>query len=105
MYIGTNIEYFAFGAGVGSDPAFGGDAAQTQRNYAWRDYGHRVGMWRLFDLLDEFKLPAAHNASTALYSYRPELMARAHAVTKSSVMAARSSSAKPDSGRSTKRAW
>jgi len=77
FYVGTNIEYFAFGAGGGSDPAFGSTAVQTQRNHAWRDYGHRVGMWRLFDLLDEFGMPAAHNASTALYQHRPELLERA----------------------------
>ena len=37
FYIGTNVEYFAFGAGAGSDPAFGAAGRQTQRNYAWRD--------------------------------------------------------------------
>ena len=65
VYIGTNVEYFAFGAGAGSDPAFGAGGRQTQRNYAWRDYGHRVGIWRLFDLLDELKLPAAHGRGSA----------------------------------------
>ena len=73
FYIGTNVEYFAYGAGTGSDPAFGNAARQTQRNYAWRDYGHRVGMWRLFDLLDELKLPAAHNMSSLVCTHRPDL--------------------------------
>ena len=33
---------------LGSDSAQPG-AAQTQRNYAWRDYGNRVGLWYLLD--------------------------------------------------------
>jgi hypothetical protein len=76
FYIGTNVEFFAFGAGLGSDPAFGSGGRQTQRNYAWRDYGHRVGMWRLFDLLEEMKLPAAHNLSSLMCVHRPELVER-----------------------------
>ena len=79
FYIGSNVEYFAFGTGTGSDPAFGAAARQTQRNYAWRDYGHRVGMWRLFDLLEELKLPAAHNMSSLICTHRPDLVERMRA--------------------------
>jgi peptidoglycan/xylan/chitin deacetylase (PgdA/CDA1 family) len=68
----TNIEWFAFGAGLGNDPAKAGEP-QTHRNYAWRDYGNRVGIWRLFDLLDELKLPAGHCANSLLYDYAPQI--------------------------------
>jgi hypothetical protein len=61
--ITTNIECFAFIKGRGHDSAKHGEP-QTQRNYAWRDYGNRVGIWRLFDLFDELKLPAAHNTNS-----------------------------------------
>ena len=69
----TNIEWFAFGAGLGHDPAKTGEP-QTHRNYSWRDYGNRIGVWRLFDLYDELKLPAAHNANSLLYDYAPQIM-------------------------------
>src|SRR5918912_357000 len=59
----TNVEWFAFGAGLGHDPAKTGEP-QTHRNYAWRDYGNRVGIWRLLELFDELKVPAAHNPNT-----------------------------------------
>jgi allantoinase len=45
FYIALNIEHFAFG-GLGMDPVRGGK--QTTRNFAWRDYGNRIGNWRLF---------------------------------------------------------
>ena len=31
-------------------------------------------MWRLFELYDELKLPAAHNANSLLYDYAPQIM-------------------------------
>jgi allantoinase len=68
----TNIEWFAFGAGLGHDPAKTGEP-QTHRNYAWRDYGNRIGIWRLFDLLDELKLPAGHCTNSLIYQYAPQI--------------------------------
>ena len=68
----NNIEWFAFGSGLGSDST-GAAAAQSQRNYAWRDYGNRVGLWYYLDLLDEFALPGAHNANSAVLEACPEI--------------------------------
>src|SRR5262249_13072095 len=41
----TNIEVYAYRKGTGWDPAKKGEP-QQQRNYSWRDYGNRVGIWR-----------------------------------------------------------
>ena len=49
FYIGMNIEVFGFLSGFGPDPIMP-SGPQTHRNYAWRDYGNRVGIWNLFDL-------------------------------------------------------
>ena len=68
----TNIEWFAFGTGMGHDPAKTGEP-QTHRNYSWRDYGNRIGIWRLFDLLDELKLPAGHTTNSLIYDYAPQI--------------------------------
>jgi peptidoglycan/xylan/chitin deacetylase (PgdA/CDA1 family) len=71
----NNIEWFAFGAGLGSDST-GLPMPQTQRNYAWRDYGNRVGIWSYLDLLDEFGLPGAHNVNSAVLEACPEIVER-----------------------------
>ncbi|MDB5947182.1 MAG: polysaccharide deacetylase, partial [Ramlibacter sp.] len=71
--ITTNVEWFAFGAGMGHDPAKTGEP-QTHRNYSWRDYGNRIGMWRLFDLFDELKLPVGHNVNSLVYEYAPQVL-------------------------------
>lgn len=71
----NNIEQFGFLSGLGSDGAQPG-AAQSTRNYAWRDYGNRVGQWYLFDLLDELELPASHNVNSLALDACPEIVAR-----------------------------
>jgi hypothetical protein len=70
--ITTNIEAFAFWTGGGADPGRP-DPPQTQRNYAWRDYGLRIGIWRLFDMADELRLPLAHNVNSLLYELTPDI--------------------------------
>jgi allantoinase len=72
-HFAVNIEHFAFGRGeMGMVPA-----AETplpdHRNFCWKDYGLRVGVWRIFDVLDELKLPAHHLINTAVYDYAPEI--------------------------------
>ncbi len=71
----NNIEQFAFLAGLGSDSTQPG-APQSTRNYAWRDYGNRVGQWYLFDLLDELEVPASHNVNALVLDTCPEIVDR-----------------------------
>lgn len=73
VYIGFNLEHFAFGEGLGArlGPAC---PEPDVLNYAWREYGNRVGAWRCMDLFDSLALPAAVLANTALYDHCPELL-------------------------------
>ncbi len=80
FYVATNIEVFAFSKGVGSDFALKRGpfikGKQTHRSYAWRDFGNRVGVWRLFDMFDRLELPAAYNVNTWLYKDYPQIFTR-----------------------------
>jgi peptidoglycan/xylan/chitin deacetylase (PgdA/CDA1 family) len=75
VFFCSNIEHFAYRAGGGIDPS-GLDRPQSQVNYAWRDYGNRVGIWHYLDLLDEFGLPGAHNVNAAALEYCPDIVDR-----------------------------
>jgi peptidoglycan/xylan/chitin deacetylase (PgdA/CDA1 family) len=75
VFFCSNIEQFAYRAGLGVDPS-GLDRPQSQVNYAWRDYGNRVGIWHYLDLLDEFGLPGAHNVNAAALEYCPDIVER-----------------------------
>ncbi|MFZ4408200.1 MAG: polysaccharide deacetylase family protein [Paracraurococcus sp.] len=74
VYLGVNLEHFAFGEGLGAELAPGGPQPDVM-NYAWRDYGNRVGGWRLVDLLDQLGLPATVLLNSAMYDYAPQLVA------------------------------
>ncbi|HEY9734681.1 MAG TPA: polysaccharide deacetylase family protein, partial [Trichocoleus sp.] len=43
-------------------------------NYAWRDYGNRVGVWRLLELFNELELPVALLVNASIYDYCPEVV-------------------------------
>ena len=73
VFIALNIEHFIFGEGLGSDVAIP-MPPPNHRSFAWRDYGNRVGVWRMLELFDELGLPAAIQPNTELYDYAPEIM-------------------------------
>jgi allantoinase len=74
VYLGFNIEHFAFGEGLGA--TIGPASPQPDvLNYSWREYGNRVGAWRCLELFDSLGLPAAALINTALYDHCPELVA------------------------------
>lgn len=73
VYIGLNLEHFAFGEGLGAELAPGGPQPDVL-NYAWRDYGNRVGAWRMLDLFDALKFPASVLVNASLYDYCPDLV-------------------------------
>jgi allantoinase len=72
VYISINIEQFRFGKGKGAAIA-PPDQAESHSIYSWRDYGNRVGIWRLLELLDEFEIPAASQMNTAIYEHCPDI--------------------------------
>jgi allantoinase len=74
VYLGFNIEHFAFGEGLGA--AIGPVSPPPDvLNHSWREYGNRVGAWRCLDLFNRLGLPTAALINTALYAHCPELVA------------------------------
>ena len=72
VYIAINLECFSFGEGLGAELAPGGPQPDIL-NYAWRDYGNRVGAWRMIDLLNQFALPASVLLNSDIYAQCPDL--------------------------------
>lgn len=73
VYLALNLEHFAFGEGLGAELAPGGPPPDVL-NYAWRDYGNRVGVWRLLELFDQLQLPVAVLVNSTIYAYCPDVM-------------------------------
>lgn len=59
FYVGVNIEHFE--VDKPSTSIFGGTAMlqPDPLNYGWRDYALRVGIWRMMEALDEYKMRAS----------------------------------------------
>jgi len=70
VYIGLNLEWFAFGEGLGAELAPGGPVPDVL-NYAWRDYGNRVGAFRLADLFGELNLPISLLVNSQMAEHAP----------------------------------
>ena len=73
VHLCLNVEHFAFGEGLGNDYA-APHPQPNHRSFAWRDYGNRVGAWRLLELAQAFDLPFGLLTNTALYDYCPEMI-------------------------------
>jgi allantoinase len=74
VYFGLNLEWFAFGEGLGAELAPGGPQPDVL-NYAWRDYGNRIGVFRLAELFDELKLPVSLLVNAQMVEHAPHAIA------------------------------
>jgi allantoinase len=73
VYIALNLEHFSFGDGLGASLA----PPQPQPdvlNYGWREWGNRVGAWRMLEMLDALELPCAALVNTSLLDHAPQLV-------------------------------
>ncbi|HUD28221.1 MAG TPA: polysaccharide deacetylase [Novosphingobium sp.] len=64
----TDKPYYAGGPAILPD-ILPGNVADFP-NYSWREYGQRVGIWRLFDLFDELGVPATCTTNAVTFERR-----------------------------------
>ena len=72
VYVGLNVEAFSFGEGKGAAIA-PPDQANSHSIYSWRDYGNRVGFWRLLQMFDDLDIPIEAQMNTAIYTECPDV--------------------------------
>ena len=78
VYIALNVEQFAWDKSVESAIAPSG-MHNKQSVFAWRDYGNRVGFWRLMDLFDELDIPIQAQLNSEIYDHAPQIAERLRA--------------------------
>ena len=74
VYIALNLEHYAFGEGLVEDLVPGIPKPDVLNN-SWREYGNRVGAWRLHAMLTSLGLPVTLLVNSELYEACPELIA------------------------------
>lgn len=75
FYVGLNIEHYQ--VDKPSTSIFGGTAmlAPDPLNYGWRDYGPRVGVWRMIESLDRHGLRASVLLNSDVVKNYPQIIA------------------------------
>ncbi|MFI7664030.1 polysaccharide deacetylase family protein [Nocardia sp. NPDC049526] len=75
FYVGLNIEHYQVDRP--STSIFPGTAALTPDplNYGWRDYGPRVGIWRVMQALDKYGIRASALLNSDVAHHNPQIIA------------------------------
>ncbi|MFB2769713.1 polysaccharide deacetylase family protein [Pelatocladus sp. BLCC-F211] len=74
VWVVMNVEHFTFGKlGTAIQPHL--NSYPEIANYGWRDYGNRVGIWRLFDLFAELEIPVTAAINGEICTFYPEIIA------------------------------
>jgi peptidoglycan/xylan/chitin deacetylase (PgdA/CDA1 family) len=74
VYFALCVEHFAYGSGLGVTLS-PGLSHPNSYNWGWREYGNRVGAWRLLELFDQYQVPLSVLLNTACYDHCPQLIA------------------------------
>ncbi len=69
VYPAVNLEWFSFGEGLGAE--ISNSHQPDVVNYSWRDYGNRVGVFRLADLFAELEMPVSVLVNSQMYEHAP----------------------------------
>jgi peptidoglycan/xylan/chitin deacetylase (PgdA/CDA1 family) len=72
VYLALNLEHFSYGQGLGAKLA--PSSEPDVMNYCWREYGNRVGAWRMLSMFDKLELPVSVLVNTSLYEHCPSLV-------------------------------
>ena len=72
VYVALNLESYSFGEGLAED-IVPGSGQPDVLNWSWREYGNRVGAWRLLAEMKRAGIPPSLLVNAAIYSRHAEL--------------------------------
>lgn len=75
FYVGLNIEHFPVDAPATSLNEATAGLVPDPLNYGWRDYGPRVGIWRIAEILDRHGIRASALVNSAVCEKYPQIIA------------------------------
>lgn len=74
FWIAPNIEYYEFDPPKNAQRSGWPKPAPDVVGYSQRDFGNRVGHWRLMELMDRYAMRGSVSLSTALIDHHPEVI-------------------------------
>jgi len=73
VYFALGVEEYVFGEGL-TENILAGATHPDLANTSWRDYGNRVGAFRILERFRSHDVPLAVLLNTAVYDHAPDLM-------------------------------
>lgn len=74
FYIGVNVEHYVLDRPSTSASMATIGLTPDPMNYGWRDYGIRVGIWRMIDLLDDLGISASVLLNSDVCRHYPQVI-------------------------------
>ncbi|HEY2533345.1 MAG TPA: polysaccharide deacetylase family protein [Xanthobacteraceae bacterium] len=74
FYIGLNIEHFEVDKPATSISGATTSFVPDPLNYGWRDYGVRVGIWRMIDAMDRYGMRASVLLNSDVCKHYPQIV-------------------------------
>jgi len=74
VWVVPNIEHFRFGQPSTSIAPFTANLEPDVLNYAWRDFGVRVGVWRMIDVLERHGIRATVALNSDVCLHYPQII-------------------------------
>jgi len=77
VYFALGVEHYAFGEGM-TENLVSGMPHPDVLNTSWREYGNRVGAWRLLQYFTEIGLPLSILLNSVVCNHAPDLIEAMH---------------------------
>ncbi len=75
LWVTPNVEHFEWGKPAMAMTPMTAGLTPDVLNYAWRDYGARVGIWRVMELLARHGIPATAALNADVCRHYPQIVA------------------------------
>ena len=74
VWVIPNIEFFPLSRGIPPQPGAAPGNPPSVRAWAQRDYGNRVGIWRLMDVLSKHGIRASPTLNSDICDHHPQIV-------------------------------
>lgn len=74
VWVVPNVEFFPLTRPISPYPGAPPGAAPTVRAWAQRDYGNRVGVWRIMEVLQKHGIRASVNLNSDICDHHPQIV-------------------------------
>jgi peptidoglycan/xylan/chitin deacetylase (PgdA/CDA1 family) len=74
FWVAPNVEFYEIAPPVNPSRAAWARPAPDVTGYSYRDYGNRVGFWRMFEAMEKHKIRGSVSLNVAMCQHHPEII-------------------------------